>query len=141
MTLLEDILLALELGFSGAELLRLRVAGLLDKQLTDDQLARVLPATDRSNTTIVRMAGRLLSLIEGSGAHEIAPRSLTTLNPFDFGGTVEALGGGARDALRRDRHVTGRNPGGARRGRSSRQLRRGPHRALGSRERLRRRIR
>lgn len=82
------------LGFSAADLLRLRVQGLLGKRPTDDQIARILPATNRSNTSILMMAGRLLTLLEGFAAHEIDPRSLATIGPFDFGGAIDPFKGG-----------------------------------------------
>ncbi len=82
------------MGFTPADLARMMVGGLLGRGPTDEQLRRVLPVMDRSNTSIAMMAGRLLSLVEGSGAHEIDPRSLATLGRFDFGGSLDVLKGG-----------------------------------------------
>jgi carotenoid cleavage dioxygenase len=84
----------LALGFSPADLVKLQVDGLLGKPPTEAQLRRLLPAMDRSNTSLAWMAGRLLSLVEGSGAHEIEPRSLATRGRFDFGGAIDPLKGG-----------------------------------------------
>lgn len=82
------------MGFTPSDLLRLGVAGLLGREPTEDQLRRVLAVMDRANTSIAMMAGRLLALVEGSGAHEIDPRSLATLGRFDFGGALDTLKGG-----------------------------------------------
>ena len=84
----------LAMGFTPGELVGLGVAGLLKRQPSDAQIRKVLSAMDRSNTSIFLLAGRLLSLVEGSGAHEIDPRSLATRGPFDFGGVLDALKGG-----------------------------------------------
>lgn len=82
------------LGFTPGEMLRLRVGGLLGRKPTEEQILRVVTAMDRSNTSIQWMAGRLLTLVEGSAAHEIEPRSLATLGRFDFGGAVDVRNGG-----------------------------------------------
>jgi carotenoid cleavage dioxygenase len=84
----------LALGFTPAQLGRLLVGGLFGRKPADDEMRRVLAAMDRSNTSIARMAGKLLCLVEGSAAHEIDPRSLATLGRFDFGGALDMLKGG-----------------------------------------------
>ncbi len=84
----------LALGFTPGELARMGAGLLLGKAPTEAQVGRVLAAMDRSNTSIAHMAGRLLTLVEGSPAHEIDPRSLATLGRFDFGGTIDPLRGG-----------------------------------------------
>ena len=84
----------LALGFSGQELLTLQARALLGKGPSAEQIGRILRAVDRSNTSIQRMAGRLLTLVEGSPAHEIDPVTLETKGPFDFGGVVRSGKGG-----------------------------------------------
>lgn len=84
----------LALGFSGTELLALQAQALLGKAPSEEQFERILRAVDRSNTSIQHMAGRLLSLVEGSPAHEIDPITLATKGPFDFGGAVRPGKGG-----------------------------------------------
>jgi carotenoid cleavage dioxygenase len=42
-----------------------------------------------ANTHIVEHSGRLLALMEGAAATEIAPRTLETLGKFDFGGAID----------------------------------------------------
>jgi carotenoid cleavage dioxygenase-like enzyme len=84
----------LAMGLTPVDLVSLQIRGLLKKPPTGDQIRKVLGAMDRSNTSIARMAGRLLSLVEGSGAHEIDPRTLATLGRFDFGGALDPLKGG-----------------------------------------------
>jgi len=84
----------LSMGFSPLELLRVAAGGLFGRKPSEDEVRRVLPVMDRSNTSIVKMAGRLLSLVEGSGAHEIEPRTLATMGRFDFGGALDVLRGG-----------------------------------------------
>ncbi len=84
----------LALGFSGAELLGLQAQAILGKAPSAEQFDKILRAMDRSNTSIVKMAGRLLSLVEGSAAHEIDPVSLATKGRFDFGGAVRSGKGG-----------------------------------------------
>ena len=44
---------------------------------------------DRSNTSIQLLAGKLLSLVEGSGGHEIDPQTLATRGRFDFSGVID----------------------------------------------------
>lgn len=83
----------LALGLSAAELVGLRAGGLLGRPPSVAQIRRIVPSMDRSNTSIAMMAGRLLSLIEGSAAHEIEPRTLATIGTFDFGGVVDPLKG------------------------------------------------
>lgn len=82
------------LGITPADLVRVQVAGLLGKKPPDELLQRVFSVMDRSNTSVVKMAGRLLSLVEGSAAHEIDPRTLATLGRFDFGGAIDPAKGG-----------------------------------------------
>lgn len=84
----------LAMGFTGQDLLRMRVLGLLGKGPTREEISRVLRVMDRSNTSIQQMAGRLLSLVEGSGAHQIDPVTLETLGRFDFGGVISSAKGG-----------------------------------------------
>lgn len=84
----------LALGFSPGELLRVAASGLLGRKPSEEDVRRVLPVMDRSNTSIAWMAGRLLSLVEGSGAHEIEPETLETLGRFDFGGALDVMKGG-----------------------------------------------
>jgi len=77
------------LGFSPLELLEMRARATLGLPLRDDQLARVMRAHDRSNTNVLRMAGRLLTLVESSAAHELDPDTLETRGRFTFGGLLE----------------------------------------------------
>ncbi|MRG94394.1 carotenoid oxygenase family protein [Polyangium spumosum] len=84
----------LALGFSGQELVGLQAQAMLGKGPSPEQLERILRAVDRSNTSIQRMAGRLLTLVEGSAAHEIDPVTLETRGSFDFGGAIQAGKGG-----------------------------------------------
>ena len=84
----------LGLGFSAIELLTLQALGALGRKPSMDVIARILRAMDRSNTSIQKMAGRLLTLVEGSGAHEIDPHTLETLGRFDFDGAIDLTKGG-----------------------------------------------
>lgn len=84
----------LAIGLTPADLVKLQVGGVLGKAPDPETIRLILSAMDRSNTSIAVMAGRLLSLVEGSGAHEIEPRSLATLGRFDFGGALDPLKGG-----------------------------------------------
>ncbi len=89
-----SILGLLGLGFSAVELLKLQALGALGRKPSMDVIARILRAMDRSNTSIQLLAGRLLTLVEGSGAHEIDPRTLETLGRFDFDGAIDLTKGG-----------------------------------------------
>lgn len=84
----------LAVGFSAREILSLPLRGALGLPPTDDQLQRILRAMNRSNTSIQFMAGRLLTLVEGSPAQEIDPATLSTRGLFDFGGSLLARNGG-----------------------------------------------
>lgn len=84
----------LAMGFSPFEVARMALGGLVGRKPTEAETRRVLRVMDRSNTSIAMMAGRLLSLVEGSGAHEIDPETLATRGPFDFGGALDPLRGG-----------------------------------------------
>lgn len=84
----------LGLGFSATELLKLKALGMLGRKPSPDVIARIVRAMDRSNTSIQKLAGRLLTLVEGSGAHEVDPRTLETLGRFDFGGAIDLTKGG-----------------------------------------------
>lgn len=84
----------LGLGFSATELLKLKALGMLGRKPSPDVIARIVRAMDRSNTSIQNLAGRLLTLVEGSGAHEVDPRTLETLGRFDFGGAIDLTKGG-----------------------------------------------
>lgn len=77
------------LGFSPLELLEMRARSLLGLPLRDDQIARVMRAHDRSNTNVLRMAGRLLTLVESAAAHELDPETLETRGRYTFGGVLE----------------------------------------------------
>jgi carotenoid cleavage dioxygenase len=81
----------LALGFKPLELLELRAKAMLGLPPRKDQMLRVLRAVDTSNTAIVHMAGRLLSLVESSAAHELDPDTLETRGRFTFGGVVEGM--------------------------------------------------
>ncbi|UQA61635.1 carotenoid oxygenase family protein [Polyangium aurulentum] len=81
----------LALGFKPLELLGMRARALLGLHPTEEQMKRMMRAHDRSNTSIVHMAGRLLTLIESSAAHEIDPKTLATRGRFTFGGVVDGL--------------------------------------------------
>jgi len=82
------------LGLEPLDLVRMQVSGMLHKPPRDEDMRKVLKALDRSNTSIVKMAGRLLTLVEGSAAHEIDPATLETLGRFDFGGAIVQGRGG-----------------------------------------------
>ncbi len=82
------------LGFTAPEMLKLQLGSYLGKRPTDEQIAKILRSMDRSNTSIQLLAGRLLSLVEGSGAHEIDPQTLATRGRFDFSGALDPLKGG-----------------------------------------------
>jgi carotenoid cleavage dioxygenase-like enzyme len=84
----------LALGFSGPELLTMKAQALLGKAPSDEQIGRVIRAMDRSNTSIQKMAGRLLTLVEASAAHEIDPVTLETKGRFDFDGAIRSGKGG-----------------------------------------------
>ena len=57
----------LAIGFP-ARILSMPLRGALGLPPTDEQMMRVLRAMDRNNTNIQLLAGRLLSLVEGSPA-------------------------------------------------------------------------
>ncbi|XXX75658.1 carotenoid oxygenase family protein [Sorangium sp. So ce134] len=78
------------LGFTPSELIELRVRGLLGLPPREDQVRRIMRAHDRSNTNVLRLAGRLLTLVESSAAHELDPETLATRGRFTFGGALEA---------------------------------------------------
>ncbi|AUX26540.1 carotenoid oxygenase [Sorangium cellulosum] len=77
------------LGFTPAELIELRVRSLLGLPPREEQVHRILRAHDRSNTNVLKLAGRLLTLVESAAAHEIDPDTLATRGRFTFGGAVE----------------------------------------------------
>jgi len=84
----------LAMGFSGADLLAMRARTLLGEAPDEATVERIIRVMDRSNTSILFMAGRLLSLVESSGGHEIDLRTLETRGRYDFDGTVNRLKGG-----------------------------------------------
>ncbi|AKT42003.1 carotenoid oxygenase family protein [Chondromyces crocatus] len=77
------------LGFSPMELLELHARSTFGVPLRDDQIHRVMRSQDRSNTNVLQMAGRLLSLEESSAAYELDPRTLETRGRFTFGGVLD----------------------------------------------------
>lgn len=82
------------LGFTATEVVSLQLGAYFGKRPTSEQIGRILRSMDRSNTSIQLLAGKLLSLVEGSGGHEIDPQSLATRGRFDFSGTIDLLRGG-----------------------------------------------
>ncbi|MBK8257240.1 MAG: carotenoid oxygenase family protein [Polyangiaceae bacterium] len=82
------------MGFTPGEIVKMQVNLIRGKQPTPDQIRRVLSVMDRANTSIAWMAGRLLTLVEGSGAHDIDPGTLDTRGPFNFNGLLDPLKGG-----------------------------------------------
>ncbi|WP_437674254.1 carotenoid oxygenase family protein [Sorangium sp. So ce131] len=78
------------LGFTPAELVELRLRTLIGLPPREDQLRRIMRAHDRSNTNVLKLAGRLLTLIESAAAHELDPETLATRGRFTFGGALEA---------------------------------------------------
>lgn len=84
----------LAIGFSPREILSMPLRGALGLPPNDEQMMRVLRAMDRSNTNIQLLAGRLLTLVEGSPAHEIDPTTLATRGRFDFNGALVLRQGG-----------------------------------------------
>lgn len=84
----------LALGFSAREILSLPLRGAVGLPPTRDQFLRVLRGMNRSNTSIAHMAGRLLTLVEGSPAQEIDPVTLATRGLFDFDGALIRHNGG-----------------------------------------------
>lgn len=82
------------LGLSPLEILAMPLRNKLGLPPTREQFLCVLRAMNRSNTNIQMMAGRLLSLVEGSPAHEIDPQTLTTRGEFDFAGALVRENGG-----------------------------------------------
>ena len=78
----------LAMGFSAPELVRMMVKGALGKGPSAEEVHRVLRVMDRSNTSIQQMGGHLLSLVDGSSAHEIDPVTLETRGKFDFDGAL-----------------------------------------------------
>ena len=61
--------------------------GLADMAASDPRILGVSP--NAANTHVVWHAGRLLALWEGGPPHELDPRSLETIGPFDFGGRLQ----------------------------------------------------
>lgn len=62
--------------------------GLSDYRLPPDEvLATAGPLKNTSNTHVIRHAGHVLTLMEGTGPIELAP-DLSTVGPFDFGGAL-----------------------------------------------------
>lgn len=84
----------LGLGFTPGELLLLMAKARLGLPPSQEQITRIVSAFDRSNTSIQLLAGHLLTLVEGCGAHEIDPKTLATLGRFDFGGVIDRAHGG-----------------------------------------------
>ncbi len=84
----------LALGLSPLEILSMPLRNKLGLPPTREQFLSVLRAMNRSNTSIQQLAGRLLSLVEGSPAHEIDPDSLATRGEFDFDGALIRENGG-----------------------------------------------
>lgn len=82
------------MGFTPGEIVKMQVNLIRGKQPTPEQVRRVLAVMDRANTSIAWMAGRLLALVEGSGAHEIDPVTLDTRGSFNFNGLLDPLKGG-----------------------------------------------
>lgn len=84
----------LALGLSPLGILSMPLRHKLGLPPTPDQFRRVLLAMNRSNTNIQVLAGRLLTLVEGSPAHEIDPNTLATRGEFDFDGALIRENGG-----------------------------------------------
>ncbi len=61
--------------------------GLTDLAATDPRVVGASP--NAANTNVLMHAGRLLALWEGGPPHELDPRTLETLGPFDFGGRLQ----------------------------------------------------
>ncbi|EYF04359.1 carotenoid oxygenase family protein [Chondromyces apiculatus] len=79
----------LALGFTPLELLELRARSVLGLPLKEDQIRRIVRSQDRSNTNVLPMAGRLLTLEESAAAHELDPRTLETRGRYTFGGLLD----------------------------------------------------
>jgi len=60
--------------------------GLADLAASDPRVVGASP--NAANTNVLVHAGRLLALWEGGPPHELDPRTLETLGPFDFGGRL-----------------------------------------------------
>ncbi|HND11012.1 MAG TPA: carotenoid oxygenase family protein [Pseudomonadota bacterium] len=82
------------LGFTAPEILALQLGSYVGKRPTNEQIGKILRSMDRSNTSIQLLAGKLLSLVEGSGGHEIDPQTLATRGRFDFSGVIDLQKGG-----------------------------------------------
>lgn len=77
------------LGFEPLELLTMRARIALGLPPRRDQVRRLRRAHDLSNTNVLRMAGRLLTLVESSAAYELDPGTLETRGRFTFGGVLD----------------------------------------------------
>jgi len=77
------------LGFRRRDLLEMKARALLALPPGDAEMLRLLRAYDRSNTHVLKMAGRLVSLIESAAGHEIDPETLETRGRFTFDGLFD----------------------------------------------------
>ncbi len=60
--------------------------GLADMTATDPRAEGIFP--NAANTNIIVHAGKLLALWEAGPPHELDPRTLDTIGPYDFGGKL-----------------------------------------------------